>query len=271
MSILDPLTHALAVIIATTHAGLISLGADPTAGVTWLLCIATVVALVRLALLPLAVHSVRLAHASARAQPQLQELTKRYRGRKDAESMRAMMEERRRITTEHGMSRLGCLPLLVQLPIWFALYRLVSDVAAGHTVGAMGAGLVASLGGATVLGVGLAERGYLGAGAAHLAVVAGLACVAAALSFVTQRYLVVPNTVTTAMPDAIAQVQRLVPTLSAAGLVVAGGVVPVALLGYWVCNAVWTFGQTAVIWRWFPTPGSAAAVRHAARQGGRGR
>ncbi len=45
------------------------------------------------------------------------------------------------------------------------------------------------------------------------------------------------------------------PLLSAIGLIVAGGVVPVALLAYWACNALWTLGQSAVIWRWFPTPG----------------
>ena len=36
---------------------------------------------------------------------------------------------------------------------------------------------------------------------------------------------------------------------------------PVALLAYWVFNSVWTLGQSAVIWRWFPTPGSPAASR----------
>lgn len=261
MSVLDPLTHAVATVIAGAHTGLTSLGADPAAGTTWLLCIAAVVALVRLALLPLAIHSVRLARASARARPRLQELTNRYRGRTDSASMRALMAERRRIAAEHGVSRMGCLPLLVQIPVWIAVYRLLSDVAAGHPVGAMGAGLVASLGGASVLGVRLAERGYLGAGPGHLAVVAGLACGAAALSYLTQRYLVAPNTVTTAMPDAMAQSQRLLPAVSAVVMLVAGGLVPAALLVYWLCNAIWTFGQSAVVWRWFPTPGSPAAAR----------
>jgi YidC/Oxa1 family membrane protein insertase len=61
----------------------------------------------------------------------------------------------------------------------------------------------------------------------------------------------------------MARTQQLMPALSAVGLLVAGGVVPVALLVYWVCNAVWTFAQSAVVWRWFPTPGSPAAARHA--------
>jgi YidC/Oxa1 family membrane protein insertase len=265
MSVLDPLTHALAAVIAATHAGLTSLGADPGSGATWLLCIAAAVALVRLVLLPLVVHGVRLAHASGRARPQLDELAKRYRGRKDAESIRAQMEQRRRIAAEHGMSRLGCLPLLLQVPIWLALYHLLSTVAAGHAVGAMSAGLVASLAGATVLGVQLAERGYLGGGPSHLALVAGLACAAAALSYLTQRYLVLPNTVAGTMPEAMVQAQYLMPALSAVALLVAAGVVPVAMLAYWVCNSVWTLVQSAVVWRWFPTPGSAAAARHAGR------
>ncbi len=149
------------------------------------------------------------------------------------------------------------------MPIWLALYHLLASVAAGVPVGAMSSGLVASLGAATLLGVPLAERGYLGGGWAHLAVVAGLAATAATLSYVTQKYLVAPNAVVDGVPEALSRVQHLVPIASAAGLVVAGGVVPVALLVYWVCNAVWTLGQSAVVWRWFPTPGSPAAGRAA--------
>lgn len=54
------------------------------------------------------------------------------------------------------------------------------------------------------------------------------------------------------------------PALSALGLLVAAGAVPVALLAYWLCNALWTLGQAAVVWRWFPTPGSPAALRREA-------
>jgi YidC/Oxa1 family membrane protein insertase len=71
----------------------------------------------------------------------------------------------------------------------------------------------------------------------------------------------VPNTVTEGLPQAAATAQQMLPAISALGLIVAGGVVPVALLAYWVSNSVWTLGQAAVIWRWFPTPGSAAASR----------
>jgi YidC/Oxa1 family membrane protein insertase len=265
MSVLDPLSHALAALLAAAHTGLTSLGADPASGTTWVLCIAAVVVAVRVALLPLAVHAVRQAHAAARARPHLTALAKRYRNRKDRDSLRALMEERRRIAAEHHVSRWGVLVLLVQPPIWIALYHLLAHVAAGVPVGAVNAGLVASLGAATMLGVPLAERGYLGAGWTHLAVVVGLAGTAALLSFVTQRFLVAPNTVLTDAPELMARVQQSMPLISAAGLLVAGGVVPVALLVYWVCNGAWTLGQSAVVYRWFPTPGSPAETRAGGR------
>ncbi len=260
MSLLEPISHALAAVLAATHDALTALGADPTAGATWLLCVAAVVVVLRLALLPVVVHGVRQAHAGARARPHLRELSGRLGDRPDAEALRRHLEERRRVSAEHGVSRLGCLPVLLQLPVWLALYHLLSDVASGTAVGAMGPGLVSSLGAASVLGVTLAGSGYLGGGPAHLAVVAGLAVTAAALSYVTQRHVVARNTLTEGMPEAVLSAQQLMPALSALGLLVAGGVVPVTLLAYWVCSSAWTLGQSVVIARWFPTPGTAAAA-----------
>jgi len=219
MSVLDPISHVLAAVLAMAHTGLVSLGADPGSGTTWVLCVAVLVVVVRAALLPLVAHGVRRAHVAARARPQLSDL----------------------------------LPL-IQLPILLALYHLLSDVAAGVAVGAVTPHLVASLGAATLLGLPLAERGYLGAGWSHLAVVGGLAVVAALLSYATQRFLLAPSAVLGEVPDAIARIHQLLPALSAAGLLVAGGAVPVALLVYWVCSSIWTLGQSAVIRRWFPTP-----------------
>ena len=267
MSLLDPLSHALAAILAAAHHLLLALGADPAAGITWLLCVAAVVITLRVALLPLVAHGVRQAHAAARARPHLRDLTARLRDRHDVDgwALRQHWEERRRVSAEHGVSRLGCLPVLVQLPVWLALYHLLADVASGTAVGAMDTALVSSLGAASVLGVSLAGHGYLGGGLAHLAVVAGLSVTAATLSYVTQRHVVASNTLTDGLPEAMVSAQRVMPALSVVGLLVAGGVVPVTLLAYWVCNSAWTLGQSAVIARWFPTPGTAAAAALAAR------
>jgi YidC/Oxa1 family membrane protein insertase len=261
MSLLDPVKHALSAVLAATHDALTTVGAAPDSATTWVLSIAVLVLLVRLAVLPLVVHGVRQAHSAARARPHLKEIAERYRGRTDADSVRAQLEERRSVSAEHGVSRLGCLPLLVQLPVWLALYHLLADAAAGVPVGAMDSAMVSSLGAASVLGVSLAVHGYLGSGGAHLTVVAGLALTAAALSYVTQRFVVATNTVTEGMPEAVVTAQRVVPVLSAGGMLLAGGVVPVALLVYWVCSSTWTLGQSAAIARWWPTPGTSAALR----------
>ncbi|MDR7251561.1 YidC/Oxa1 family membrane protein insertase [Nocardioides sp. BE266] len=261
MSPLAPVKHALAAVLASAHDALTSLGAAPGAAVTWLLCVAAVVVLVRTALLPFVIHGVRQAHAGARARPHMRELSERYKGKTDADSVRKMLEERRQLSEEHGVSRLGCLPLLLQLPVWIGLYHLLSEVASGEPVGAMGQDLVSSFGDATVFGVSLADHGYVGSGGAHLAVVAGLAAVAATLSFVTQHYFVAPNTTTEGMPETMVTVQRLMPGLSAAGILVSAGVVPVALLAYWTFSSAWTLCQSAIVMRWFPTPGTEAARR----------
>ena len=261
MSLLEPFSHALAVVLAATHDALTTLGTSPDSALTWLLCVAAVVVLVRTALLPLVVHGVRQAHAAAHARPHLQRVAERYRGRTDAESLRRLMAERRDVSAEHGVSRLGCLPVLAQVPVWLALYHLLGDVASGTTVGAMSTALVSSLGAASLLGVSLAAHGYLGSGIAHLGVVAGLAITAATLSYVTQRFFVSPNTSLDGLPEAMATAHRVMPALSAVGLLVAASVVPVTLLAYWVLNSAWTLGQSAVITRWFPTPGTEAARR----------
>jgi YidC/Oxa1 family membrane protein insertase len=260
MSVLDPISHVFAAVVATTHSALTGLGADATSGTTWLLCIAAVVVVVRLAMLPLVVRGVRQAHRAAAARPHLRALRTRYDGRTDPDSIRQHLDERRAISAEHGLSRLGCLPVLLQIPVWMGLYHLLRTVAGGTPVGAMDVALVASFGAATLLGVPLADRGYLGAGPVHLAVVAGLAVLAAGMSYATQRFMVAPNTVLEDMPEAMLSAQQLMPLLSAAGLLVAGGAVPVALLTYWVLNGTWTFVQSAVIRYLFPTPGSPAAL-----------
>ncbi|MBO0843282.1 MAG: membrane protein insertase YidC [Nocardioides sp.] len=261
MSVLDPLSHALAAVLAAAH----HVFAFAGAGAGWLLAIVALVVLVRLALLPLTIRGVRTAHASAKARPHLQKLQKKYAGRTAPEDVQAFLAERRRINSEHRVPRLGTLTLLAQVPIWMALYHLVSEVARGTGMGAMTPALVASLGAATLLGAPLASSGYLSGSLSHMAVTAGLAGVAALVNYLSQRLWVLPNTVTTDLPDAVARAQHLMPVISAVGMLVAGAAVPLALLVYWACNGLWTAGQAAVIHRWFPTPGSPAAARRAAR------
>lgn len=270
-SLLHPFAQLVAAALAAAHTGLSTVGLDPAGGLTWVLSIALLVVGVRVVLLPLTVHGVRLARAGASARPELEALRRRYRGRTDVESLRAMREEQRRIQAEHGVPRTGCLPVLLQLPILFALYQVLSQVANGQPVGAMDLTLVASAGSASLLGLGLAERagrwGDLLASPRQLLVIAVLALLSAGLSFVTQRWFVLPNLVLAGLPEPMADAQRLMPVLSAVGVLTAAAVVPAGLLVYWVVSNAWTLGQQAVVARWFPTPGSAAHQAWLTRRG----
>ena len=269
-TVLMPFAHLVAAVLATAHTLLTSLGLPAHSGMTWVLAIAGLVVGVRTLLLPLTVHGVKLARASANARPALTELRTRYEGRTDLESLRAMREEQLAIQAEHGVPRAGCLPMLLQLPILFALYGVLAAVARGEAIGAMDPGLVSSLGSASVLGVGLAERlgswSGLGGDPAQPAVIVGLALTSAVLSYATQRWFTLPNMVLDGMPAAVADVQRMMPMLSALGLLAASAAVPVGLLVYWVASNGYTLVQQAVVVRWFPTPGSPAHDAWTARR-----
>jgi len=82
--------------------------------------------LIRLALWPLNQRAMRAGIQMQRLQPQLQEAQKKYKG--DAAKMQ---EETMRIYREHGMSPLspllGCLPMMLPMPILFALYYVFQN------------------------------------------------------------------------------------------------------------------------------------------------
>ncbi|MDN5765289.1 MAG: membrane protein insertase YidC [Humibacillus sp.] len=265
---LSPVISVVAAVLAANHALAGAVGLPPGSSGAWLLGIFLLVIAVRAALVPLVVHSVRSNQARARALPQLSALRRTNEGTRDLDSLRRMRVEQRRIHAEHGVSRWSLAPALLQLPVVYALYRVVSDLTAGHAVGALDAGLVASASAASVAGLHLTSRigQTLQQGPTAVLVLVGLAVLAAALSFATQRWFTLPLMDLSTQPASLGAVQHLMPWLAAGGILVAAAYVPVGLLVYWVVNNAWTFGQQALIWRYAPTPGSPAARRRHARR-----
>lgn len=264
--LLSPVVSAVAAALAATHTAAGALGLEAGSAGAWLLAILLLVVAVRTAMLPLVVHGVRATHARARANPQLRALQQRYAGTRDRESLQRMRLAQKEIHAEHGVSSWSLAPVLLQLPLVYALYRVVSDLASDQSVGALDAGLVASAAAASLAGLHLTSRAgstFAGSVPAGLVLV-GLAVLAAALTFATQRWFVLPMTDPTGLPDVLVAVQRAMPWLSAAGVLVAAAFVPAGLLVYWVLSNAWTFAQQAVIWRFAPTPGSPAALRRTA-------
>ena len=80
---------------------------------------------------PLTIKQQKFSKLSAKMNPELQEIQKKYKNKKDNESMMAMNEENRAVYDKYGVSPTGsCLQLLIQMPILFALYRVINAMPA---------------------------------------------------------------------------------------------------------------------------------------------
>lgn len=95
------------------------------------LCIILFTVLIYLLMLPLTIKQQKFSKLSAKMNPELQEIQKKYKNKKDNQSMMAMNEETQAIYAKYGVSPTGsCLQLLIQMPILFALYRVIMNVPA---------------------------------------------------------------------------------------------------------------------------------------------
>src|SRR5699024_11426184 len=85
---------------------------------------------VRSLLAPLTLRQVRPSRTLANLRPQLHALTQEYAGRKDAESRKELSQRRKQMQLEGGYRmRDGCLPALIQIPVFIGLYRMLLRVA----------------------------------------------------------------------------------------------------------------------------------------------
>ncbi len=77
-------------------------------------------------MLPMTIQQQKTSRLTAVIQPEIQEIQKKYRNKKDQASMVAQQEEIQRVYDKYGTSMMGgCLPLLIQMPFLFALYPVI--------------------------------------------------------------------------------------------------------------------------------------------------
>lgn len=101
------------------------------------LCIIVFTIFVRLLLIPMSIKQQKTMKLNSLITPEIQAIQKKYRGKRDNESMMAMNAETRAVYEKYGTSPSGgCLPMLIQLPIILALYGVISTIPS-H-VGAVG-------------------------------------------------------------------------------------------------------------------------------------
>ena len=95
------------------------------------LCIILFTAIIYLLMLPLTIKQQKFSKLSAKMNPEIQEIQKKYKNKKDNDSMMAMNEETQAVYAKYGVSQTGsCLQLLIQLPILLSLYRVIMNVPA---------------------------------------------------------------------------------------------------------------------------------------------
>lgn len=95
------------------------------------LCIIIFTFIVNALMIPLTLKQQKFTKLSSIMNPELQKVNQKYAGKKDPESMRKMQLETQAVYEKYGASpTAGCLPLLITLPIMFALYRVIYNIPA---------------------------------------------------------------------------------------------------------------------------------------------
>ncbi len=85
------------------------------------LAIIALTIIVNLLIFPLTLKQMRASRAMQELQPKIAELQKKY-----ARDRQRLAQEQMRLYKESGMSPTGCLlPMLIQMPVWIALYQSV--------------------------------------------------------------------------------------------------------------------------------------------------
>ncbi len=88
-----------------------------------------------LCLLPLTYKQQKFSKLQSKMSPELQAIQAKYKGKKDNDSMMAMQQETKELYAKYGVSQTGsCLQLLIQMPILFALYRVIYSIPAYVTI-----------------------------------------------------------------------------------------------------------------------------------------
>lgn len=87
--------------------------------------------IIYLLMTPLTIKQQKFTKLSAKMNPELQAIQNKYKGKRDNESAMAMQTEMKAVYAKYGVSQGGsCIQLLIQMPILFALYRVIYAIPA---------------------------------------------------------------------------------------------------------------------------------------------
>ena len=251
--IMYPLYWITSVILSGFHSALSPvLGHD--SGWSWVLSIVGLTVLIRAALIPLFVKQIKSSRNMQLIQPKARELQKKY-----GHDRERLAQETMKLYKDTGTNPFSsCLPILVQMPIFLALFRLIDRAANNQTRGVLTDDQVRSLSEATWVGAQIADR-FIGDGGWEVkAVAAVLVLGMTATTFLTQRQLMSKNMPADAMTGPYAQQQKLLLYVLPVVFAVGGIAFPIGVLIYWTTSNLWTMCQQFYVIRNNPAPNTSA-------------
>jgi YidC/Oxa1 family membrane protein insertase len=265
--ILWPFKWVMSWILGAFHTVLDWIGMDPDGGFTWTLSIILLVILVRTALIPLFVKQIKSQRAMQAMQPEIQKLQAKYKGKTDQLSRQAMAMEQQALFKEHGTSPFSaCLPMLVQMPFFFALFQILSGARGaaerGEGEAALSAEQISSFSNAIFLGAPMQDT-FLGSVGENfnlpvIVVSVVMIVLMTASQFFMQKMLMSKNMSEAAMTGPFAQSQKFMLYILPLVFGIGGINFPIGVLIYWTATNFWAVGQQMWIIRNNPTPGSLA-------------
>jgi len=278
-TILWPIKWVVELILVAWHWLLTAMGMDPAAGITWVLAIVGLTVVVRAALIPIFVRQIKNQRRMLEIAPQLKKIQDKYKGKKDQFSREAMSRETMELYKKTGTNPLSsCLPLLLQMPVFFSLFQVLNGAQSGKAgVGPLNATLAQQFGNATLFGVAPLHQSFQGAMNAHppqvavMVIAAVMVVLMTGSQFLTQLQIVSKNMSPETKASPQFKQQRILLYLLPFVFLFSGFAFPLGVMFYWLTSNLWTMGQQFLVIRNMPTPGSDAAKAREARLARKGK
>jgi len=189
-------------------------------------------------------------------QPKVKELQKKY-----GHDRERLAKETMKLYKDSGTNPFAsCLPILLQMPIFLALFRLIDQAAKNPEVerGLMTEELNNQFRDAVFLGAKISDT-FLGTDDWGVRLLAAVLVIAMTLTtFLTQRQLMSKNMPADALTGPYAQQQKLLLYVLPVVFAVGGIAFPIGVLFYWTTSNLWTMGQQFYVIRKNPAPGTPA-------------
>ncbi|GAB4062279.1 membrane protein insertase YidC [Angustibacter speluncae] len=263
MEILKPLEIAVAWIMVQFHSLLTAAGMDEASGWTWALSIVGLTVVIRILLIPLFVKQINASRGLQLIQPELRKIQDKYKGKKDEASRQAMTQETMALYKRTGTNPFAsCLPILLQMPIFFALFRVLNEyVVNQREIGPLTVELARQADSSEIFGASLSST-FLNSDGLEVKLLTVVLIVLMSLSqFITQRQLMTKNMPAAAMEgNPFMQQQKVLLYVLPLVFAVTGVNFPIGVLIYWLTTNFWSMGQQLYVIARRPAPGSPAEI-----------